>query len=325
MESSITKPAINNVVIGFFSKIITYLNYALIAYIFGAKTSTDVYYFGFSFTTTCSAVFLVTITNSLSPFILKLKINHSTKYARYFSGSIFFYLFIFSFIASVLLSLTYFSIYKDISKFSSIVIEKNKELLIILSLTLFLTVVSEFFRIYIQAIGFFLFPALNILIQNVVYLLIIVLIHKKFEILSVAIALFFSLSMQVILYLLFAKAKKILPIFNLKISGNHKELLKTSLPLVSTHFIVLFVAYYMDYIATGLGSGILTSVTIANRLYLLPILIILNPILEIINNSFSYYYYKRIDVLAMRFVQLQRLFMIVLIPVSIFIFFLKSK
>lgn len=324
MQNSIAKPAFNNVFVGFFSKVITYLNYALIAYFFGAKTSTDVYYFGFSFTTTCAAIFLVAVTNSFSPFILKLKINHSIKSARYFSGSIFLYLFILSFIVSAFLALSYFPIYKEISKFSSFDIEKNKAVLIILSLTLFLTVILEFFRIYIQAMGFFIFPAVSTLIQSIIYILIIFLTHTSLQLFSVALALFVSLCCQVILYLTYSKWHEILPIFNFKINSNHKFLLKSSLPIIVTHFIVLFVAYYMDYIASGLGSGILTSITLANRLYLLPMLVIFNPILEIINNTFSYYYYKQKHLLALKFVQLQRLFMIILIPISIFIFFFKE-
>lgn len=314
-----------NTFFNLFSKFLTYLTFAVVAYIFGAQRSTDIYYLGTSFVTSCTGLFIIVISSVFSPMLIRIKIKNSLLEARVFAGSFFGFMIVLLLIVCFTLFLFPIQTFSVISKFPLASLQENKMMLSFFAFIILFTVISEFGRIYIESLGFFSIVAIITLIQSLVFILLIMFLAGWLKLFSLVFALLISLIIQCSLWYFFCKKKQALPILNFSYNALHSELIKTSVPLLSAHVVTLLVAYLLDYIASGLQSGVLTAVTFANRIYSLPLMLLFNPALEVINTRFSEYYHTNINVLTEKYMQMQRFFIMLLIPAMMVLFFFRLQ
>ncbi len=193
------------------------------------------------------------------------------------------------------------------------------------AIVILFTVISEYGRIYIESLGFFSIVSYITAIQALVLVILIFVFADTFKLFALVLALSISLIVQCVLWYSFCKSKGILPILNIHFNKLHIELIKTSTPLLAAHFVTVFIAYMMDYIASGLSAGSLTAITFANRIYTLPLLLLFNPALEVINTKFSEYYHSDVQLLAEKYIQLQRFFIMLLTPMMMVVFFFRLE
>ncbi len=325
LEGSTFRAGITNTFLGFFSKVLSYLTYAIVAYIFGSQRQTDIYYLGLSFSGICSGIVTIVVISVFSPILIKIRIKHSVIEARQFAGSVLLYLMIFSFAVSLLTLLYPIGTFKLVSHFPIESLQENRSMLLWFSAIIFLTITTEFGRVYIQSMGKFSVIALITVVQSSVLVVGIVAMAGLFQINALVLSMIFSLAVQCLLVFIFCLKENILPIVSMEWTLYHKELVKVSTPLVFAHIVTLFAGYYLDYSASGLSAGILTGIVFAQRLYMLPVLVLFNPVLEIINTKFSEYFHQDGNLLQNKFIEAQRIFFFFLTPVMVlFILFRKE-
>jgi putative peptidoglycan lipid II flippase len=324
-RKSLVGTVFQNTIVGFCSKLLTYVNFSIVAYIFGAQVVTDIYYLGSSFVTACAGIFVILCTSVFSPILIRVKLTNGLDAARRFGGSFLFYFGLILLVVNLVVFFFPVPIFSLVSKFPTVALEENQQMLALFSVIVFLFVLGEFARVYIQSLGFFSVVAYIIFLQSLLFVLLILALVNVFDGLAMAVAWTISLCMQVLLLYFFCRRNKILPLINASRTGLHIELIKTSVPLLIAHVITLGVTYFYDYIASGLSQGILTANTFAARLYILPVVLLFNPMLEVINVRFSEYYQNNVELLAVRYVELQRFFILVLTPVMFVCVFFRLE
>lgn len=315
----------NNTSFSFISKTLGYLSYALIAYIFGTQKSTDVFYLSLSFITVCSGLFIIIISSVFSPILIKINKLDSHNEAIMFASSVMTWIIILVGLISICLFFAPISIFSLFSKFPITVLENNIKLLRFFPFILFFMVVLEFMRTFVQSMGQFTVTAIVGALQSIIIIACILTLSGFLEVESLAVGTLLSFLVQFLILFIYSYLKGNKLILTLKLDPHIKELLHVGAPLWIAHLITLASGFYGSYVASGLKTGVLTSVSFAQKIYILPILIIFTPILEIINTKFTVYYHTDISLLKEKYIAITKILFFVLVPFSIYFIFYNNE
>lgn len=319
------KAAINNTIIGFVSRIITYFSFVLTAYIFGTQLSTDIYYLGISFVAAVSGIFTILIIHIFSPIFIKLRTQGLYISALSFASSVMSWAFLLGGGVCIGILLFPITIFLHISKYDQQSLQNNRSILIFFGLILFFTIAVEFMRVLIQSMGYFTITAISLLIQSVIFIFCIATLSGILKVKSMAIGTLLSLIIQLFILFKYILRKNHQLYINFTFNKYLKEMLVVGLPLWIAHLVTLGATYYNDFIASGFKIGVLTAMSFAQKIYLLPILIILSPVQEVINLKISESYFKNKQSLVTQYFKVINLLFFILIPITIFIIFFRYE
>ena len=317
------KASFNNTAITFLAKALGYIWFMLVAYIFGTQLSTDIYYLGTSFVMVCSGLFTILIISVFPPILIRLRTRVSLQESLQFASSTFTWLMIITLSLALIIFLFPVEVFLRISKYNTSVLTVNKPLLLFFSFILIINVAVEFMRVFVQSMGQFTVTAVVALVQSFILILCLLTLSGKLHVESMALGTFLSLLVQFILLVCYCYLKNIPIRISFTLNTHVFELLRVGLPLWIGHWITLAAIYYADYAASGLQGGALTAVTFSQKVYILPMLILFNPLLEIINTRFSESYHLKKDLLRNHYLTVTRVLFYILIPLSIFIFLFR--
>ena len=87
MSQTLKKDLLFNTILNVLTKAISYLSYAIIAYIWGAELITDIYYLGNSYVLAASGIFVIIISSIFSTVFVRVRLNNSLLEARKFAGT----------------------------------------------------------------------------------------------------------------------------------------------------------------------------------------------------------------------------------------------
>ena len=177
----------------------TYSSYAIIAFIWGAKLITDIYYLGNSYVLAVSGIFVIIISSIFPTVFVRVRLNNSLLEARNFAGSFILYIMIPVILVSFFGYFYSTIIFSSISKISLEQINDNNFTLSIFSLVIFMTVVIEFYKSYLQSLGHFTIVACGYLVQSVLFLLILIGSQNLFVTNTLIISLICSMTFQILL------------------------------------------------------------------------------------------------------------------------------
>jgi putative peptidoglycan lipid II flippase len=324
-KESYIKAAFNNTLIGFVSRIITYLSFMLIAYIFGTQLSTDIYYLGISFVVAVSGVFTILIIHIFSPILIKLRTQVSYKSAISFASSVMSWTFLLA--GGLCLAICLFSvtIFSNISKFNPQSLQINQSLLLYFGFILFFTIAVEFMRVFIQSMGYFTTTAIISLLQSIILIVCIASLSGMLKVQSLAIGTLLSLIIQFFLLYKYILINNHRLYINFAFNNYLKKMLIVGIPLWIAHLVTMGATYYNDFIASGLQTGVLTAMSFAQRIYLLPILIIVAPIQEVINIKISESYFINKQLLITQYIKIIKILFFLLVPITFFIIIFRYE
>lgn len=286
--SSFHVSSLINIVISLVVAALSFYSLTLIAQKFGGSTGSDAYFFLLSITTLFTGVIGALFTTVLLPILIELKNNSSERAASQFLSSILSWSLIIIFPIGLFSYFYYDAFYVQFSKFSPNQILNNRSILIYFAPIFIVGVVSELFRAIILAAGEYFMAALGALFQP---LLIVIALFKYSDQLheeAIAIALLVAKFTTLILFFLMAVFKNKIKIsisFNKNLSTI--KFVKVGFPYWSGNLITNFSTFFFDYLSSGLGPGILTSISYAQRIFSLATALLVNPILEIARTKFS--------------------------------------
>ncbi len=325
MSKTLRKDILFNTLLNVLTKSISYLSYAIIAYLWGAKLVTDIYYLGNSYVLASSGIFVIVISSIFPTVFVKARLNLTLLDARRFAGTFILYIMIPVVIISFLGVIYSENLFSFVSKIDASEIRINKNPLSVFSIVMLMTVIIEFFKSYLQSLNHFIIVASSYLVQSIMFLIILFFSKNVFGNSSLVSSLCISMMFQILILVLFLIIKGILPIFSFKLTSLHKSMISVGLPLLFAHILTLFVTYFLDYLASGYPSGYLTVIKYAQLIAFLPGLLFFTPLLDIISVKLSELYHTDINKMVIKFLDFQSIMILVLMPVMCFFIFYRYE
>jgi len=325
LNQTLTKNILFNTILNILTKSTSYVSYAFIAYFWGAKLVTDIYYLGNSYVSASSGIFVILISSIFPTVFIKARLNQTLNESRKFAGTFILCIIIPVTLISLLGIIYSTSLFSIVSKLDVKEIKNHKLPLSLFSIIMLLTVVIEFFKSYLQALNYFIIVAACYLLQSVTFLLILFYSNNIFGNSSLEASLAISMTFQILALLIFIIVKRILPLFSFKLTPLHKSMISVSLPLLLAHILTLFVTYFLDYLASGYPSGYLTIIKYAQLISFLPGLLFFTPLLEVISVKLSELYHTDINKMIIKFLDFQSIVILILMPIMCFFIFFRFE
>lgn len=277
-----------NIALSIFSAAISFYSLMLIAKTYGASSGSDAYFFLISITTLFTGLMGALFATVVLPIFIELKRESGKKEASIFFSSILSWCLIITLIIGLISYYFYNHFYISFSRFSSLQIYENRAILIYFGPVFIVGVLSELFRSAILASGEFVVAALSALLQPLFTVIAIFQYSNKLHEEAIAIAFLIAKIAVLTLFLSVSVFRNKLEItINFKKNLSTSKFLKVGFPYWSGNVITNFATFFFDYISSGFGPGILTSISYAQRVFSLPIALLVNPVLEIARTKFS--------------------------------------
>lgn len=277
-----------NILLAILNSAFSYLSLILIAKTFGGTTGSDAYFYLVSLLIMSSGFITVLFSVVMLPQYMLISEQKNNLIAAEFLGSIL--------AGSLLLALVIFGVtqyygikfYELLSRFSVSEIKNSYQVLNYFPLLFSVSVIGEFFRVIALAHERFKTSSLTTLSQPILLISSLILFSNTYheEVLSISLLLSKTISLIVFIYVVVIKEK--VKFFFGKNSFSHfKKYSKVSGTYFFANIISLLTAFNFDYLSSGLGAGYVTLINYAQKIYGIPINLVVIPILEIARTKFS--------------------------------------
>ncbi|WP_435219087.1 murein biosynthesis integral membrane protein MurJ [Luminiphilus sp. nBUS_07] len=284
---STQKAGVKNVLISIFVSVSSFFSLTVVAMYFGGTSASDAYFFLLSM----SAVSIGLIGSVLGvvflPAFVKLLSQNDEAGAHKFLSSIFSWCLVITLFTSFLLFIWNEHFFSSVSKFNSTQITQMSSVLMYFPPIFFFGVLSELFRVIALSIGQFTTAAISALFPPLFLIAFLFALrhtlHEETLVASLLLARAVSLTMLVTS----VRKAGIRVKFNLTKNANTYSFLRSSAPYFSATIVTNAATFYFDYQASGLGTGAVSALAYAKRLFMLPTTVFLTPILEITRTKFA--------------------------------------
>lgn len=265
----------------------TYLSLAIIANRFGGSIGCDVYFYLVSLTTVSSALISGVFSAVFLPTLIKLRVRDGLDEASRFISCIFTWCLIICLVISQTSYVFNYDFFALASKFQRDVIQSQHDIFSCFGPAFFFATLCELFRLVLIAFGRYATAAISALFQPLS--LVLMLIVSGDDLKESSMALLFWGSRAGALLFLLAYIKRLDIKLCIMFSGNASasKFIKVSTPYALAGLITHFSIFFVDFMASGLGTGVLTSVNYAQRIYALPLALGVTPLLDIARARFA--------------------------------------
>jgi len=318
LSQTLRKDLLSNTVLNVLTKAISYCSYAVIAYIWGAKLMTDIYYVGISYVTAVSGIFIIIISSIFPTIFIKIRLNNSLIEARKFAGTFILFIIVPVFLISFFGFFYSTAIFSIVTKFNVEQIKNNNSTLSIFSIVILMTVVIEFYKSYLQSLGHFTIVASGYLVQSITFLLILFSSKTILVTNALIISLISSMILQIIIINFYIIKKNIWPLISFKVTSIHKSMISVAFPLFIAHSLTLFVNFFIVYLVSGYPSGFVTMYNYGQLISFLPGLLFFTPLLEVITVRLSELYHTDLTKMVDKLIDFQSVIILILVPFMCF-------
>ena len=322
-QESFKKGSLITAILNIIARLVGFATVFVIASKFGASGKTDVYYFLLSTIGLFSAIVTSFHSTVFLPLFIKIRNQKNIIEAWNFFNSLFTYSLVFSLFFGLLLLLFGTNLMGSISQFDNQIISSSSIIIACFSPILTCMILLELLRTILFANNQFSSTSFSLLINSILTLILILFFAKIIGVEILAYSVLLSYLIQVI-YLLFY-LRKYEPNFSLrfKIHSSFKELFFLGLPIFISQIFASFSMFYFDYSATYFAAGTVTAISYGNRLSTLTNDMLITPISNTVATLFSDNATKENNTseLKRNFYRILILIWIVVIPISMFLFF----
>lgn len=305
--------------IGFFSVF-------LISYLFGAGNDTDIFYFLLSFTALVTTLFTSLFSSVFLPLFIKIREQENNQKAWQFLNSLFAYTIIFAVLLGVLYYLWAVTIVGKFSNFDTSTLLFSRDILRFFAPVITLMILVEFLKTIIQSQYQFTLPALSVLFNSIVNILLLITLGKVFGVKIMAVSVVLSYVLQFIFLLHYIKKHESCFAFSFRYNKYHNQFFKLSAPIIVTQLFSVSSMFYYDYSATMFTAGTLTSIAIAQKIFSLPNDMMISPMSNVVapvfsensaNNNFNTF--------NRNFLRYNNMIWLLIIPASCFLIFFSDS
>ncbi len=318
---SYTKAIIYSTGINFFAKALYFLNTLVIAYFFGASTSTDIYFFVISIAVLLTTGMLNAVDGIvLIPHAMQLRQTNGDNDSRKFLNFFLWMYILVGLVISLIALLSPIIFYNIFSKFSTDALALNTGLLYAGAALIFFQLVNNFVASILSSYKYFTVTIFTSLITSVSSIIITVLFHKALGIAGTLAAVAASFAISVLFLLGIMKFKlqwhftKISFVKNKQLWGNIGLMQLNILPIWLRNYVTLF-------LLTGLGAGIVSSVTLAQQAASAIDTLIIAQVLSVAGIKLNELYAKNnLELFNDFFIKTASFLLIILMPVVVIVF-----
>ena len=324
-SDSFWKSGIKNIAISGFVAALSFYSLMLVARKFGGSVGCDAYFFLFSITTLSAGMITCLFVTVFLPIFVQIKIHAGIVEASNFAGSILTWCILIIIPLGVTSYVSYEEFYSLVSKFSSTQIIDAKFVLIYFAPIFVISVLSEFYRTLVLALGRFTSAAIGALFHPVILVISLVFFSDQLKEDSLAISLLVAkLTVLSFMFIVVKKEQLKIPLL-LKRNAPTSRFIKISAPYWGANLITTLATFFFDYMATGLGVGVLAAISYAQKIFSVPSGLFLNPILEIARTKFSESQARKdLATFSRHHNQLLQLVLYLTTPIAILFFFIPE-
>lgn len=285
---SIRKAGTKNIVISIFVVVSSYYSLILVAKLFGGSLGSDSYFFLVSLSTFASGIIGGVLGTVFLPAFINLLNESDKEPALRFSSSVFSWCLTVTVLASIPTLIWNEQFFLHVSRFDSSQIVQASFILKYFPPILLFTVLSEFFRVITLSIGMFTIAAIAAIFPSLFAIIFLLTfshsLHEEALAISLLLAKFSALAMFATV--LWKAGFR----FNFNLTNNFHtiQFAKASAPYWSANVVTSAASFFFDYLASGLGSGVVTALAFANRVFTLPISVLIAPLIEISRTKFAH-------------------------------------
>jgi len=286
-SESIRRAGTKNILISVCVAATSYYSLTLIAKQFGGSLGSDAYFFLASLANLASGIIGSLLGTVFLPAFIKLLTQADKSEAYCFASSIFSWCLVITCGTALPILIWNEQFFSYASRFDALQLSQMSLFLKYFVPIFLFGVLSEFFRVVALSIGKFSTAAFTAIFPP---LFLIASIFSFGDILHEVVLLASLLLAKVIsLIILFSVVWKEGIRMRLTLAKNQHtfQFLKASAPYWSANVVTNAATFYFDYQASGLGTGVVTALAYANRVFMLPVVIFLTPLVEISRTKFA--------------------------------------
>jgi peptidoglycan biosynthesis protein MviN/MurJ (putative lipid II flippase) len=296
----------------------------LVAFYFGSTNQTDVYFYAYNVVVLISGFFTMLNSTVLIPEAMRIRIDSERESSRFLVFFIYIY-----FVLSILLTLVFLispvNTFTTISNFDVATLEEHKLILqLAIPLILLMTLTNLFTEILISY-RFFSITMIVSIVNSIISITFLLLFRSQWSISSLLIGLLCGFSLNLIALFILMKrylkwefkfalipvGKRIWRNVGLAQAGNITTVLNSYVPL---------------FLLSGFNPGIITALTFAQQLSVLPNSLLTNHFTSVAAIKFNELYSRKafIDLNSI-FLSTSEFLIFILMPVSCFLFFFSDE
>lgn len=284
---SIRRAGTKNIFISVFVAGSSYYSLTLIAKHFGSSLGSDAYFFLSSLSTLAAGLIGSLMGTVFLPAFIKL-LSHSDKTeAHRFASSIFSWCLLLScafVLPTIIWNEQFFML---ASRFDASQISQMHQVLKYFAPIFLLSVLSELFRVIVLSIGKFTTAALTAIFPPFFLIIFLALFSNILQEEALVASLLLAKTVALIMLVYVTLKHGVRVSISLNKNKHTFEFIRTSAPYWSANIITNAATFYFDYQASGFGTGIVSALAYANRIFMLPIVVFLNPIVDISRTKFA--------------------------------------
>ena len=277
-----------NILLAMLNAAFSYFSLILIAKTFGGTAGSDAYFYLVSLLIMSSGVVTILFSVVMLPQYMLIREQINDLIAGEFLGSI---LVGSLFLTLVILGVAQFygiKFYEVLSRFSASEIKNTYHILNYFPWIFFVSVIAEFFRVIALAHGRFKTSSLTTISQPILLISLLIFYSNTFheEILSISLLFSKIISFSIFIYFVVFK-DKVKVIFRKNSSSHFIKYSMISAPYFFANISGLLSSFIFDYLSSGLGTGYVTLINYAQKIYSIPLNLVVMPILEIARTRFA--------------------------------------
>jgi putative peptidoglycan lipid II flippase len=288
MSRSMSRDGAINMGVSLLAAALTYLSLALIARKFGGSAGSDAYFFLLSLTTVSTALIGGVFSAVLLPQFVDIRVREGLNQVSQLASIIFVWTLLLCLVLAVVVWLNHDNFFSVASRFDKAKLQEQRSILVWLGPVFFFSVLSEYLKLVLMGIGRFIGAAFSSLLSPL-FLIAVLLFSDSIHEDSLAIALGVSRVLVVLLMLMLVLRAGVVLRFRLAGSKVGMQFVRVSAPYAAAGLVTNFASFFFDYMATGLGVGVLTAVTYAQRVYAMPLALVITPFLDVVRVRLAEY------------------------------------
>jgi len=289
---SIRRSGTKNILISVFVAGTSYYSLTLIAKHFGGSQGSDIYFFIVSLSTLTAGIIGSLLGTVFLPAFINLLTNSDKAEADRFVSSIFSWCLLLSFVVSIPTIIWNEQFFMIVSKFDEFQISQMHQILRYFAPLFLLSVLTELFRVIALSIGKFSTAAITAFFPPFFLIIFLAYLGDKLHEEALVASLLFAKIAALIMLVIVVSRNGVRVRLDLTKNLHTFQFINSSVPYWSANVITNSATFYFDYQASGLGTGVLTAISYANRVFMLPVSVIIAPLVEIARTQFALYQSK---------------------------------